>query len=499
MSIRNTLVRNTAWYGLVTGVGLVSGLVMSIILARGLGPALMGDLSYVLWAERTLTAIATLGYALATIRYTAEALARNDADRAWAVMRLFMRRQLATTLIVTLVTVPIVLVFAHADVKAPLLVVVGTLFLITTEGIYTHALQGAQRYDVTARTSTIKMALQLVVAVLAITYDAHLVTLLAGMAFTLVVSCLIQRRRVLDVYRAGVAAPVAPFTPDMRAYLLPLSLVAVLDTIVWDRSGVFFLGLYGSSEDIAFYSLAFGLANRIMIIPAIAVGALLPAFSALHGSGKPEDLERLYRTVLRYVALAGTPLTAVLAALAPVAVVWLYGEAYRPAAPMVGTLAAVALVSALRQVAWAALRGVGDRYCALTATAVAAVVNIGLAALLVPRWTTAGAVVANAAGQLTATVWVFAGITRVYRMRLPALDLAKTTAIGMLAYVVTSTLAGDAHDVVRLAVAGTAGFAVFLLACVPARLIGAREWDLVATSTRRLLAMRTSSATTTPS
>jgi O-antigen/teichoic acid export membrane protein len=496
VNVRLALARNTAWYGLVTGVGLVSGLAMSVILARGLGPALMGDLSYVTWAERTLTAVATLGYTFATVRYTAEAFARGDVGHGWAVVRLFMRRQLVTTALVTLAAAALVIGLAPPELKGPLLIVVATLLPITIENIYTHALQGAQRYDITARTSTIKMALQLAVAGLAIAYDARLVTLLAGLGLTLIVSCLIQRRRALAVYQGGAEATPAPMTPDLRAYLLPLSIVAVLDTIVWDRSEVFFLGLYASSTAIAFYSLAFGLATRIMIIPGIAVGALLPAFSTLHGRGDPEDLERLYRTVLRGVALVGTPLAALVAALAPALVAWLYGDAYLPAAPMVGVLAAVALISALRQVAWAALRGVGDRRCALTATTVAAVVNLGLAAVLIPRWTTVGAVVANTAGQLTATVWAFAGLARTHHIRFPAADVAKTAAIGLLAWLVTWTLVGDTHDLLRLALAAGAGLAVFLVACVPAGLLGPREWSLLTTSTRRLLALRTSSATT---
>ena len=496
MNIRRALVRNTAWYGMVTGVGLVSGLVMSVILARGLGPALMGHLSYVTWAERTLTAVATLGYTFATVRYTADAFARDDVGRAWGVVRLFMRRQLVTTALVTLVATPLVLAFAVPELKAPLLVVVATLFFITIEGIYTHALQGAQRYDVTARTSTIKMGLQLVVAGFAVWRGANLTVLLAGMGLTLVVSCLIQRRRVLAIYGRSVTAAPAPMTAEVRAYLLPLSIVAVLDAIVWDRSEVFFLGLYASSEDIAFYSLAFGLATRVMIIPGIAVGALLPAFSALHGGDDPEEFRRLYTGVLRYVALAGVPLAALVAALAPSLVAWLYGDAYLPASSLVGVLAAVAVLSALRQVAWAALRGVGDRRCALLATAVAAVVNVGLAAALIPRWGTAGAVVANAAGQVTAAVWAFAGMARTHRIPFPILDVAKTALVGLLAWFVASGLAGDAHDPIRLAVAATVGLAAFLLACVPARLLGPREWELLTTSTRRLLAMRAPGATT---
>ena len=46
MNVKAALVRNTAWYGLVTLVGVGSGLLTSIVLARGLGPQHMGCLLY---------------------------------------------------------------------------------------------------------------------------------------------------------------------------------------------------------------------------------------------------------------------------------------------------------------------------------------------------------------------------------------------------------------------------------------------------------------------
>ncbi|HET7341552.1 MAG TPA: polysaccharide biosynthesis C-terminal domain-containing protein [Methylomirabilota bacterium] len=495
MNVHGALMRNTFWYGLVTALGLLSGLLMSIILARGLGPALMGDLSYLLWFERTLTAVAMLGYGFATVRYTAEAFARDEDEHAWGVVRLYMRRQALTTAIVVVAVLPLVLWLVPGAIRGAFLVILAQLFLVTTESLYSYALQGAQRYDLTTRTSAIKMALQLVVAALAILYGADLLVLVSGLALTLTVSCLIQRRRAHEVYHASLRAPVAPMTAEARAYLLPLSVVAVLDAIVWDRSEVFFLGLYASSEDIAFYSLAFGLATRIMIIPGIVVGALLPAFSTLHGRGHPEEFRRLYRMALRYVGLVGVPLAAIVAALAPGLIVWLYGEAYLPAARLMGVMAAVSLLSALRSVTWAALRAVGDRRCALTATAVAAVVNIALAAALIPRWTTTGAVIANTAAQVTASVWVFIGFARAHRASTPLADFAKLAAAGALTLLVTDLIAGDSHELMRLVVAGAAGFTVFALACLPTRLLGPREWTFITTSTRRLAA-RASGATT---
>src|SRR5437867_6999713 len=94
---RQTIVRNTFWYGVVTAIGLVAGLLMSVVLARGLGPARMGDYSYLLWLMRTITAVATLGYALATVRYVADAIARDDRPRAGAFLRLFVSLQTGTT------------------------------------------------------------------------------------------------------------------------------------------------------------------------------------------------------------------------------------------------------------------------------------------------------------------------------------------------------------------------------------------------------------------
>jgi O-antigen/teichoic acid export membrane protein len=487
MNVRAALLRNTFWYGLVTLIGLVSGLLMSIVLARGLKPALMGDYSYLLWALRVAGALASLGYPLATARYSADAFARGDVGGAWRFVRLFLRRQIVATTVVVVALMPVIFGIAPAGLRWPAFIFALALFPISVEAIYSHSVYGAQRYDLTAQTSTIKMTLQLLASVAIVMLGGGLVGLVLALTAGLSVSCLIQRRRALEVYGAHRTEPAAPLTPDVRAYLLPLSLVAVLDAIVWDRSEVFFLKIWASSEAIAFYSLAFGLATKLMVIPEIAVGALLPAFSALHGRGDPEQFTDLYRTAVRYVALAGVPIAAVLAAVAPGLIVWLYGEEYRPAAKLLGAMAGVALVSALRKVAWAALRAAGDRRCALSATVVAVALNLVLAAALIPYYTTVGAVVAQAAGQLVGTVWVFVGMARLHRAPFPAVALLKIVAAGGVAFVAAWSIALDSHEPARLVAGGAAGFAVFLAACVAGRLVGTREWTFVMTSTRRML------------
>ncbi|MGH7393711.1 MAG: lipopolysaccharide biosynthesis protein, partial [Candidatus Rokuibacteriota bacterium] len=174
MSTRDTILRNTFWYGAVTAAGLVAGLLMSIVLARGLGPARMGDYSYLLWVLRTITALATLGFAVATMRYTAAALGQGDPRRAGAFLRLFVRRQLLATAVVAAGLLPLVLWLAPGPLRWPLVVLVVGLFPVTLEAIYSHAAQGAQRYDLTAQASSLKMVLQLGTAVAALAIGADI-------------------------------------------------------------------------------------------------------------------------------------------------------------------------------------------------------------------------------------------------------------------------------------------------------------------------------------
>jgi O-antigen/teichoic acid export membrane protein len=492
--VRATLLRNTFWYGLVTVFGLGSGLVMSIVLARGLGPAAMGDYSYLLWALRVLTAVATLGWAFATVRYTAESCARGERDRARGVVAFFMRRQLVTTLIVGGAVVAVALTLVDDRLRWPFVVLAVMLVPATIEGIYTHAVYGAQRYDLTTQTSTAKMAMHLMASIVAVAAGLDILGLIIGLTLGSSVSCLIQRARTADVLGDTAVEPPPAMHHEMRRYVASLSVVAVLDALVRDRSELFFLRLWAPSEEIAFYSLAFGLATRVMVIPEIAVGALLPAFSALHGRGDRQELAAMYSSAMRYVTLAGLPIAAIMAALAPGVIHWLYGAAYLPAARLLGALVVIAVVGALRKVAFSALQAVGDRDCALTATSLAVGLNIVLAAALIPGYSTAGAVVANSAAQVLAAGWAFRGMARRHGARMPVVDILKIAAGSALVFVAARTVAGASHDIVRLALAGLAGGAVFLPVLIGARLVGSREWMLLITSTRRLLAPRATGA-----
>ena len=491
--IRDTLLRNTFWYGLVTFFGIAVGIVMSVVLARGLGPTQMGEFSYVLWATRTMAAVATLGFAIGTVRYTASAIARDDRALAWGIVHHLKRRQIAVATLVVGLTLPFVFVFAPESMRWPFVVMALGLFPITMEHIYSHALYGANRYDLTAQTSTVKMTLQLVAAIASLALGFGMVGLAIGIVGGSVVSTLIQARRAQSIYPANGAPVPDVVRRELRGFLVPLSVVVVLDALVWDRSEVFFLRFWMDPREIAFYSLAFGLATKAMIVPEITTGPLLPTFSALHGRGAIEEFRQVYRVALRNVVLVGVPISAVLAAIGPGLVTFLYGDEYRPVATLLGVMVVIATFVSTRKVAWMALRGLGDQRCMVPASGIAALLNIGAAILFIPTFHTWGAVLASTLGRVFATVTAFVVLARGHGCRPPMWDFARISVAGVLAYGATLSVAPESAGLLRLALGAGVGFATYVAAVLALRVVGPRDWQVIVGALKRRSARRTGS------
>ena len=458
-------------------LGLGSGLLMSIVLARGLGPAAMGDFSYIIWAQRLLQSAAALGLGVATVRYTADALGRDEPGRAAGFFAMFLRWQVVSTTVVVIAVTPAILALAPPAMRWAFVAAILTLFPLTLEGIYMRATYGAQRYDMTARISTVKMMLTLALTAGVLVLGGGLATVFAAEGVAVFVSCLLQRRQALSLYPEPEPVPRARLA-EVRSYLLPLSAVALLEILIWDRTEVFFLRFWTTSQEIAFYSLGYGLAARIMVLPGIVVGPLMPALAALHGRGEHGEFDRVSRTAVRWAALVGAPIAAVGAALAPALIVLLYGEAYRPAAWVFRALVLVSAVGAMRQVAWTALQASGDRRAILHASIVSVVVDLGLAVGLIPWLGTVGAVIAASAAQLPISLWAFVAIYRMKGSSLPVRDLGGVVLGAALAFAVAHAVGGDRHALPLLAAAGMGGIATFVVTVSALRIVRPAEWKV---------------------
>src|SRR5207245_11676808 len=113
---------------------------------------------------------------------------------------------------------PAVRRLAPLDLRWPWLVFLASLFPSTLEAICAHGAYGAQRYDLTTRVSTIKMALQFLATTMAVALGGDILSIVVAGVFGTAISCMLQRQRALALYPER-SAPLPPAVLDeLRGY-----------------------------------------------------------------------------------------------------------------------------------------------------------------------------------------------------------------------------------------------------------------------------------------
>jgi O-antigen/teichoic acid export membrane protein len=240
-------------------------------------------------------------------------------------------------------------------------------------------------------------------------------------------------------------------------------LSVLLSTIVFKRSEFFFLNHYASDKDIAIYSISFAAVFAVTTLAESMAQTLLPAFATLFGGGAHERIEIGFDRAQRLVMILSLPLTATTVALGPEALKLIYGQDYSETGQIVQIMAIGIPLLALMNLAHAFMVGLGKVKALLAIDTTAAVINLGLAFLLIPSLHDVGAALANLVGQCAVAVIVSVYALRAMEaVRVPVGQILRTAAAagagGLAAYLVVEALTGVPGLVLGLLV----GAALFL-------------------------------------
>jgi O-antigen/teichoic acid export membrane protein len=240
-------------------------------------------------------------------------------------------------------------------------------------------------------------------------------------------------------------------------------LSVLLSTIVFKRSEFFFLNHYASDRDIAIYSISFAAVFAVTTLAESMAQTLLPAFATLFGGGAHERIEIGFDRAQRLVMILSLPLTAATVALGPEALKLIYGQDYSATGQVVQIMAIGIPLLALMNLAHAFMVGLGKVKALLAIDTTAAVINLGLAFLLIPSLHDVGAALANLVGQCAVAVIVSVYALRAMEaVRVPVGQIIRTAAAagagGLAAYLVVEALTG----VAGLALGLLVGAALFL-------------------------------------
>jgi O-antigen/teichoic acid export membrane protein len=466
-----------------TVFGLLSGGVVSILVARVLGPSELGSYALALIIGGGVKVLVGLGLERTALRFAAELAGQPMA--APAVWWLLVRRSGAAigAAVVMLLAAPLIGLALHDPVLTPLLLIgAGVILLELVGSVLEAALQGASRFDLLARSAALLQPVHVCSTVLALLLDgraiavmaAHLLTGLVGIGLIVWLS----RRAGLLVWR-----PAGP-TPELAARMARFSRhgywLSMLTFVVHDRVEVLVLGALTGAASVGYYSASVAAAGAAMSLgPAVVSAIFFPLLAADWAQVDRAVFAARYRQCLRYLAFAAAPLALGGIALAEAGVAVVLGPAYAPIVPVLRvTLLGVAL-AAVAQGPTAALAAVERQDWLLRIGGPLAALNLALDVLLVPPLGALGAAWANlavAAGEvalLGLVAWRLAAVA-------PSWQSVFTLVAAGLAGLAAWLALGDRLDLTGLGLGIAAAVPVYIGVLAVARFFRAEDAEIVA-------------------
>ena len=331
MKHRSNLARDSL---LSTVAGLfvsITSFVSVVLIARVLGVEGAGMVAFAVWAAITGSILANPGAPTVLTRYLPElrAVDQTSSDAFGS----HVLRWAATVLVPALTVLVILAVWAPGTMSPVTWLLVAILMVLQTVSTNFNAyLRGLQRFDRLAKVAFQSSVLQIsaiAAGVFALGPDGGLIGYAAGA----MLPALYGLRLMFHPVPAG-----AGFTdPVFRRRILSFAMLnwglAIISVVVWYRAELFFLQLNFGPESVGLFSTGLTLANIATMFPALLLGALLPHFSGQIGRNEIAELKVTYTRFTKLVAFLVFPICFGIAALCPVLIPLLYGQAFAPAIP----------------------------------------------------------------------------------------------------------------------------------------------------------------------
>jgi O-antigen/teichoic acid export membrane protein len=374
---------------------MAAGVVLSILVARALGPAEMGSYALALIVVTGLEAVAGLGLARTTLKFAAELSGQPAA--APAVWWLLRRRAASGVLaaVSLAVAAPWLGLLFH-DELLPSLLLIGSGLLLTNllASVLESALEGSARFDLLARATfgITPVHIAATLAALAIGGGAWrvMVAQLLMAAINLAVLAALGLRVGVLAWRPGSPEPV--LTARMTRFARDGYLLSLLTFVVRDRVEVLVLGALATTRDVGLYSVALGAAEAAMRLgPWIVATIYFPLFAVAWARSDRREAGEQYARCVRYLVLAAAPLCLGGIAVADAGVQVLFGSEYAPMVPVLRLTLVAAAAAAVAQGAAGLLSAADRQDLLLWIRGPLAAVNLLLYFALVPQFAATGA------------------------------------------------------------------------------------------------------------
>ena len=305
---KQSALKNTLYSTIATYVEYFFGLVISILIARQLGPDQFGVYSYLMWLVTLSIILINGGISIGGIKFIAEARAKDVSQDIFPIYRYFQQVQIKKLAVYLLVTCLFVYFFSEQLVKniAPelLYVVIGASVIKTFHTYCISIFKGFEDFRtiaiVVGIVSPINFVLVLVCYFTVQPLEVFLMVYLIVSITYLLISYPLLFKKIRQ-YKEKKAKTSSELRTRMSKHLWTTSWTAILSFIVLRQSELFFLNLYSTHEQMAFFNVGYSLAfAAITLVPGVYSAILLPLMARKNKEKGGRSIAQL-KLALRYM------------------------------------------------------------------------------------------------------------------------------------------------------------------------------------------------------
>ena len=460
------IARNAVWVSLDNIAALVLGMVGSVLVARAMGPTILGYYNYVIFVTSLAMAVIDTGIPGTAVKFGSELLHGGHQGQARTVLRLAFRLQIALGVLLTLIGVGLVYIVVPVEHRDYSVLAALTLLPGLMLGGQTSYFSASQNFGWPALSSFCANVIGFSIIMATLYFHWGLV----GLVSTILVS------RIFDVgFRGLLMAKIHselrepghdPLPAELRQRIWrfgSLSMVMfVINILVWSRSETFFLKYFCAIEQVALYTLSFSMLEKVWILPNLF--AYTVGVHAMGDYGRDRaTLQANMRSMFRYLSLAALPMLVGLAAVAPSFVRGFYGPRYEGAiAPMV--IQALLTIPRLFAYPTLYLLNISERQDILVKWGVScAALSVVLDLFFIPGYAAIGAAWANGLTQVIASAALMYISLLLFPLRLPLKVLTRIALSAALMGIVAWAISAILPPLPGLAAGIASGGAVYIL------------------------------------
>ncbi len=435
MKNTKTIARNAGWYGLENIISAVVALFTSIAINRYLGPSKNGYLVYVSYIASLVSSLGSVGIPATTRKYMAEFIGMGDRGTARYI---YLRTLLLQTGLATLATCGFlfwVLGDANPDYKLASALLVLSIWPSMVNSISAQANAATEDLSKNMPASVVSAFTYLIVIAATVVFHWGVVGVGASLLSMRAVDFLVRFFPTMKRVLAWETTHALP--PGLRKRMMPFALQGVTSMfvaqIVWSRSEVILLKhLYSDIRQVSYYSVAFTMAEQLLLVATIFGAAAGATIFAQYGRDKSR-LPLITASAFRYLVLLSIPLHFIAASLAVPALLLFYGHKFEGAAMVVALAPLLCMFKAFLAPAQSLLESTERQRYVIAATVLAGIIDISVAWYLIPAHGAVGACIGNGAAQAAAVGTMWAIAIHLYKVKLPWLLVAKIAFISVLA------------------------------------------------------------------